>query len=208
MRRYQRGLAIRQLCVAVALCIVGSDCASYGQQRPEALEQLEAYRAALRTGHVEWSIVDNAAKFYRGETRFKTSKFAEVDLITTDRGDADGVVLRTTDGKPADLGGTKPYSILNANGQVWRRSDDPLGQTDVFPGAMMGRELDLRTLGVSAAIEYRDIQDVLWRDLASNPAPWKYREWTDGELHVVRVQKTNGFSMYWLDPRRLSLIHI
>ncbi|MFQ5807531.1 MAG: hypothetical protein ACE5I3_13880, partial [Phycisphaerae bacterium] len=186
---------------ALTICVVGPQSATVAEERPDALRELEAYRAALRTAHIEWSIVDHTAKFYRAETRFKTSKFAGDDIIIIERGDENGVVLRTIDGKVAEVGGTEPAYSFQTDGQGWHRMGDPLQRLNVYPRRPRVRD-DLRALGAAAALVRWDIHDVIWRDPAPNPIAWKYHEWREGDLHVVRVRNSYGTKRFWLDPQR------
>lgn len=196
--------AMRWLWVMVPVCAVGVADAAQGQERPEALKKIEAYRAALRTGHVEWSLVDNTpnARSYRGHVRFRTSKFADDDLITVLRGDPNGVVARNTAGKVAAHVGMKPDYTLRADGQVWTRVDHPFESASVFPEGVTGGGSDLRTLGVAAGIVYCDIHNCLWHDTSPNPVAWQYQQSPEGDLHVVRVRQSRATKTLWLDPRR------
>ncbi|MFQ5806826.1 MAG: hypothetical protein ACE5I3_10290 [Phycisphaerae bacterium] len=185
----------------MAVSLVGAGSATFAQQRPEALEKLEAYRAALQTGRVEWSIIDQVLDVYAGETRFRTSKFAGNDHILIERGNEEGVVVRTEDGAPSTVGGKRPVYILETGEQFWYRPEDPLQGATVYRQAPEVRD-DIRSLGAAAGMARLDIHDLLWRDFAPNPSAWKFEEGHEADLHVVTVQKSAGTRTYWLDPER------
>jgi len=190
--------------LSVSLLTASALPASLAQDRPQALLNLEAYRATLRTGEVEWSLVDNTekARSYRGTERLQTSQFAGEDLIELSRGDGDGVVARDVAGNPALHVGTMPQNVLCTGGSVWQRADAPFELTDVFAEGLRGREMDLRTLGVGAGMSYSDIHDCLWRNFTPYLDPWKYEQAREGDLDVVRVRKGGDTQTYWLDPAR------
>jgi hypothetical protein len=171
------------------------------EQRSEALQKLEAYRAALRTGQVEWSLIDQRLDFYAGEIRFKTSKFAGEDQILIERGNQEGLVMRTEDGTPSTVGGSDPLHFLQTGEQEWYRPGDPLAGAEVWRMAARTRD-DIRSLGAAAGLLRADVHDVLWRDLAHNPSAWKFDERREAGLHVVTIQKSAGTTTYWLDPER------
>jgi len=192
---------MRHFLLVLVVCVAGSGSAALAQQRPEALERLETYRAALRTGHVEWSLINQTLDVYAGEIRFKTSKFAGEDHILIERGNQDGLVMRTEDGAPSTVGGHDALHFLQTGEQSWYRPENPLPGVEVCPMRARTRD-DIRSLGAAAWLARADIHDLLWRDLAHNPSAWKFEEAREGELHVVTVQKRAGTTTYWLDADR------
>jgi hypothetical protein len=172
--------------------------AAFAQQRPAAFQKLESYWAALRTGQVEWSIVDQtiALDEYAGETRFQTSKFAGSDRIVIQRGNKDGVVMKEEGGAPASEVGKEPIYTLETGAQSWFRYENPLRDATIYP-----RE------GTGAADIWRYLPG--WHDAlrtGSSPSTWKFDEGRDGGLDVVAVNKGDGITTtYWLDPQRGGL---
>jgi len=185
----------------VVLLLGAGATEALGQRRPAALEKLERYRAALRTGVVEWSIVDQADDVYGGLERFRTSRFAGEDTILIDRGDRDGVVIRTADGSPAPVVGQRAVNMLQIGGKHWTRPEAPLQDVTIEPRSKRAG-LDIRSLGVVAGVGGPDIHDALWRDYVRNPSAWKFEQARQGDLHVVRVRRSTETCTYWLDPER------
>ena len=175
---------------------------SLAQERPQALQKLETYRAALQTGQIEWSDVkyrENTG-LLRGVPHYMTTRFANDDLVSIDRGDKDGVTVRDETGAPGRFAGTAPLCRFQAEDGVWQRADADLRPAYLF----LGRTgvSDLRSLGAASYANTTDIHEVLWRDRHPNPAAWRYEESRDGDLYVVRVQKADSTTTYWLDPQR------
>jgi hypothetical protein len=187
---------MRHALIGLALLLFAG--VSLAQQRPEALQKLEAYWAALRTGHVEWSIVDHdiALDEYAGETRFQTSKCAGSDRMVIQRGNEDGVAVKQEGGAPVLGVGKEPVYTLETGAQSWYRYENPLWPATIYP---------LKATGTG------DIWGYVpgWHDRSrtgSSAAAWKFDEGRDGGLDVVTVQKGDGITTtYWLDPQRAGL---
>ncbi|MEW6198337.1 MAG: hypothetical protein AB1601_06690 [Planctomycetota bacterium] len=164
-----------------------------------------AYRAGLLTDQLEVAETDYAGWTgdQPGRTRYKTIRFAGDRRVIIDRGDEEGIVLRTTEGTPvANLdAGSSPYFRFEAPGEVWSRSENPLSLVRVRERAP---ELcaDIRTLGAAPLPVSFDIHDLIWRDNVRNPAARTYEENVQDGLHVVRVHGSLGTTTYWLDPAR------
>ncbi len=123
-----------------------------GALRPEALEKFVAYRAGLLTGQLEIAETDYAGWTgdQPGRTRYKTIRFAGDRSVIIDRGDEEGIVLRTTEGTPVTNldAGTSPYFQFEAPGEVWNRSENPLSLVRVY-GRAPELCADIRTLGAA-----------------------------------------------------------
>lgn len=164
-----------------------------------------AYRAGLLTGQLEIAETDYAGWTgdQPGRTRYKTIRFAGDRSVIIDRGDEEGIVLRTTEGTPVTNldAGTSPYFQFEAPGEVWNRSENPLSLVRVRERAP-GLCADIRTLGAAPLPASFDIHDLIWRDNVRNPAARKCEESVQDGLHVVRVHGSLGTTTYWLDPAR------
>lgn len=175
------------------------------QQRPEALQKLEEYRGALRTGQIEWSQTNFGQNegWRKGVLFYKTSKIAENARILVNRGDENGIVIRDENGNAnSDDCRTPTYRIQTSTG-VWEKMDgemQPMIPATFFEGAV--GVPDPRSLGVTSGLELPDIHEAIWRDHRASPAAWRYEEAREGEIHVVRVLKGEDTTTYWIDPRR------
>ena len=193
---------MRDRWLALVICVLVLAQVARAQKRPEALERLEAYRGALRTAHVEWSQVSHAENMgqLRGVELYMTSKFADQVLMSINRLDEDGVVVRDESGVPSGTGGTAAHYRLQTDDGAWERMD-----VDLQPAMLLAGNRgvsDLRSLGVASYLKTTDVHEVLWYDPHPNPVPWRYEESREGQLHVVRVQRADSTVTYWLDPER------
>jgi len=182
--------------------------AAYGgkllaEERPQALERMVAYRAALQTGQIEL----RKTFYWRGgpldgqpRTMFKSVRIAPDRQIQILRGDQDGIVIRSTSGGAALVAGRSPQYRLECPTESWDRSEDSLhARRFAHPNCTYR---DLRTLGAGSAFGMGDIHDVVWHDRVPAPAARQYEESREGDLWVVRVRSGNFTKSYWLDPAR------
>jgi hypothetical protein len=187
--------------VYVALVLVPAAAA---QQRPAALERLEAYRGAWRTGLVEWTQVTYRKDLGMlcGVTHYMTTKFADKDVLTIDRGDENGVVVRDENGGASGDDSRAPTSRLGTELGTWEKMDGeiaPLQPTMLWIG---GRSVDdPRAFGATCEISSTGLHETLWRELRPD-ATRRYEESREGDLEVVRVLSENASTTYWIDPRR------
>ena len=201
--------ALLVLAVAVSTRSVGQEPPE-AQKRPEALERLVAYHAALRTGQLELSVTEYNPGFSvdAGRMKFQTVKFAGDHAVTIHRGDEDGVTIRTTDGNPDPRDGRSPYYVFSAPGQSIMRPESPLSPAFVteYPS---GVRKDGRSLGATCGMPGLDVRDAIWRDNVPNPVARTFQESREGHLHVVRVRSSTGTTTYWIDPQRgWSLVRV
>ena len=170
------------------------------QERPQALERMVAYRAALQTGQIEL----RKTFYWRGgpldgqpRTLFKSVRIAPDRQIQILRGDQDGIVMRSTNGGAASR---SPRYRLECPTESWERSEDSFHAWRLPCRA--GAYKDLRTLGTGAAFGRGDIHDVVWTGRVPAPTAREYEESREGDLWVVRVRCGNFTKSYWLDPSR------
>ncbi len=86
---------------------------------PEALTHLEQSRAALHTGLAEWSLTEHrpgALGF--GLEHFRTSRFAQQDVLLIDRGDANGYV-ETQPGEASNIRRPATCGWTTRLGLIW-----------------------------------------------------------------------------------------
>ncbi len=190
---------------ALASCaLLAAAHTGIAQQPPEALRLLVENRGAIRTAVVDLSRTDYLLAEKRGQEAhemFQTVRFAQDRSVITYRGDEEGVVMRTPEGRPHPLFKGITRSRFDAPGEHWERNDRPLDSARVFQQEPERRE-DFRTLGVAAYRASVDIHDVVFRPYAKDPAPVRYEESVEGELRVVRVIRDDSTTTYWLDPSR------
>ena len=183
--------------VLVFLTVFGVHAAA--EQRPRALRNMERYRAAMNTGHIEWSYRKRALgpggyEFYR----FCTSQFAGQDVLFVNRGDPEGVVVRVADGTVRP-GGMRPLLGLRKDGRLWRHREHA-GSADVADvGGSVTGSPDLRSLGAATSRSYRSIHNTLWDDPSGDG---QYTESKEGDLHVVTYKADYGTTRWWIDPQR------
>jgi hypothetical protein len=176
----------------VWLLAAGTYSASQGP--PEALERLEASRAAIETAHIEWSWTNPGA--FGRHPRFYTTRLAGNESVLVNRGDEDGAFNRLPDGS-IDKVQMKPYGVLSKNGEVWMHPEHSWG-ADHFPD---GADVyHLRALGLCFGLPYRDLQESLWQDDVNQPTPRKYSERDEGRFHVVKAESDVGVLEWWLEP--------
>lgn len=172
------------------------------EQRPRALRNLERYRAAMNTGHIEWSFHKRAVSPGGYEFhRFCTSKFAGQDVLFINRGDSEGVVGRGSDGTVIP-GGLRPLLGLRKDGRLWRHREHASSADIVDVGGSVTGSPDLRSLGVSINRGYASIHDTLWGDLSASGGDGQYTETKEGDLHVVTYKADYGTKRWWIDPKR------
>jgi hypothetical protein len=189
------------LFLAVALAWVAA-CGGklLAQERPQALERMVAYRAALQTGQIElrktfyWRA---GALDGQPRTMFKSVRIAPDRQIQILRGDQDGIVIRSISGGAASR---SPQYRLECPTESWDRSEDSVHARRFAHPDRTYR--DLRTLGTGAAFGRGDIHDVVWTARLPAPAAREYEESREGDLWVVRVRSGNFTRTYWLDPSR------
>lgn len=185
--------------------LLAAATSSASQAPPEALERLEANRAAIETAHIEWSWTNPRA--FGRYPRFHTTRLADDESVLVNRGDEDGAFNRLPDGS-IDKVQMKPLSVLSKDGEVWMHPERSWG-ADHFPdGAYV---YHLRTLGLCFGLPYNDVQHVLWQDDVEQPSPRKYSERNEGGFHVVKAESDVGTLEWWLDPDRggevVRLVH-
>lgn len=196
---------MRFVCWVTVVCLVSCNSMVFAQQRPEALQKLEEYRGALRTGQIEWSQTNFGQNegWRKGVLFYKTSKIAENARILVNRGDENGIVIRDENGNAnADDCRTPTYRIQTGAG-VWEKMDgemQPMIPATFFEGA--GGVPDPRSFGVTSGLDLPDIHEAIWLDPHASPTAWRYEESQENDLHVVRVFKGAETTTYWIDPQR------
>lgn len=185
----------------IALTIQGADPSPSGR---EVLEKLIDYRCALQTAKVELEIIDSSGAWQGAasdKSQFMSVLFAGDQQIRIRRGDSEGVVIRTPEGKPHPTMGHLPYFILDEPGRTYTRTDDPMDIVRARERTSRQRD-DLRTLGMSSFPSSFDLPDTIWFDNVHAPAAPKLEQSRDGDLDMVRVTMSTKKRTYWLDPAK------
>lgn len=165
----------------------------------DCLHAVVRQRANLQTGRLDVEVTTfqgNAA----ARPRFRTFRFCPSATIVIDRGDAEGVVLRSVSGTPAPVHPRQPFLSYFSRDMICQRSDNPLSTAVVFqrePGFV-----EPRALGLTAQFPNGDLHDQIWKDTTPNPRAPEISSSREGELEVVQIRRSNSVARYWLDPRR------
>lgn len=172
---------------------------------PEPLRRaLEAASENIHTAMAEFVYTD----FRGGATRqrYYTWRCAGGDILCTDRGDENGVLLRNEDGSPMPL--QRPVRYLIDEGVGWEYSS----------GGVVGRAWgskqpshrathDLRKSGINPVVASWPLEAVLSQpERANGPATFEQERLEDGTWHVaVHWELTNGVPSrwdHWIDSAR------
>ena len=196
---------MRVIYISCLTCsIAASAFAQASAAAPFALKELVKNRERIHTGRVDYSITDyEKAERKSRDTReiFFTARLTQDQEIRVNRGDADGVVLLTTDGDPHPLVGDTPFLIFYEDGATWQRSDRLHDLARKYESRSSSRG-DSRTLGISATNNLNmELHDMAWRDTVSLPVKTKYSESVEHDLHVIRVEQSLSTTTYWIDPQ-------
>lgn len=183
------------VCAGTVVFLAG---AGHAQYRPRALEELQRQREALETALIELSWQNH--RDFAWPT-FYTARFTNQDDIIVNRGDAEGVVGRTSDGKANPAQGS-PRSTLKLEGQTWVYENDGMSARLEEESPSAEHIWRLRSLGASYYNCYFDIHEALWRDRVAQPGARTYRETIENGLHVVRAETDYGNVTWWIDAER------
>lgn len=185
------------LVLPISVCLVGP---WPGQDRPRALVMFERYRAGMETGHISWSSITERPDGTKRQV-FWTSRFAGQDTLRVNRGDADGVVVRYTDGS-LPRGGHDSLNSLRKDGWYYKhRDEEPTAMALRLDGRVAGAP-DLRSLGALPWHARDSIHDTLWTSPLDQPEGFEYEEAREGDLHIVTRKMSTGSIRWWIDPSR------
>ncbi len=188
---------MKTACIPICFVVLAIPSMLYAQDRPEALERLEARRMSLETAHIEWSRTKPGT--YGGyHPRFFTTRLAGEDIVNADRGDEDGV-FRGPQGISASKRQCNTMFTLMDDGETWYH-EDRSWSAEYFPGG--GTCPHLRAVGLSCVYPWWNVQETLWRDSVDQPNPRKYSERDEGDYHVVEAETDVGKYEWWLDPQK------
>lgn len=180
----------------IVIALLGQQDAQ--SEPPDALRRMESARSAIETGVVEYT-TETFTKSGR-TVRNATARFAGRDLIWTDRGDEDGVIIRVAETGAPDKDRPEPIHYLKQHGEIWTHTE--LAPTsELQPASARTVCPDPRTFGVGYAFSYLDLADTLYRDRVSQPSPRKYSQRAEGDTHIVTAETDAGTTTWWIDAR-------
>lgn len=160
---------------------------------PPALRSIAAQRGRWRTGRIEYVITGD----HRWNTpRFFEAAFAGPDVLVTDRGDADGIIARYSDGDPQPYGFGPAYSLL-IDDRTWSYVEGQV-VANLFEHSNIKATFDLRTLGLSYQFHGGRIKDAM-RGGATEDAPVQYDVSSRHERTIVRGDTGHGVVTWVLD---------
>lgn len=169
-----------------------------GDDPPEALRNMETQRSRIRTAEIHGSeeyIVGEAMTIYRN----RSWRIAGSDVHSTNRGDREGVIMRTESGKPSPLY-KNPIQSLRRDGLVWEHED--LNKVAEVSDGDRPIVPDPRTFGMLYGHSFRDLSTTVWVDPAKQPSARRYTEEVEGPLTVVTAETDVGTIRWWIDARK------
>ncbi len=190
----------------VLMLLLGGD--GWSNEPPESLRRMFDGRSQIDTAEI-----DLAHERYFPELRTPegtipeqflkkniTGRLAGPDVIWVDRGDDDGVIMRTPDGTPSPVY-KYPFHRLWKDGHWWEHQE----LTPYASGSDRCRfgVVDYRTLGVNYGVSLRTLDESVWRDPVKQPSARRYREEIEaGGVHVVTAESDVGTIRWWIDPQK------
>ena len=171
--------------------------AQAGDGVPSALEIAEHVKLSFETGRVEWSDVRHDRAFDRGFERFNTSRFSMDGSVHVNNGDAEGVLARNPDGKPAFLPYQSALHSLLRDNVLWIHHEGA-SDADTRP---RGLSVDIRTLGMSYRLGHSPLTKTLWTQ-RSDIKEWTFDEKVEGAVHIVNARRGNERRTWWIDTAR------
>lgn len=173
--------------------------------RPMALEEFVRHRDLLRTAEFEITVTEHQAAEKKNRPvrpRFLSVIVANDRHVVVDRGDSEGVTIRTPTGEPhPDFGAEPRVMFFEAGTAILRQDDQPLRSAMLFrtePEAVA----DFRSLGAAPTYPFANADSTIWQSFTKNPSVPRYEERSEGELRVIRCIWDNKTITYWIDPNR------
>lgn len=194
---------------AMALLAHGLACARAAQSAasdpPEALRKMYESRAAIHTARIECSSESNAAG--RRLFRYFTVQLAGEKRLRVNRGDEEGVLVRTESGAAApQRGALRHFSDGHASYELSELNTSDKHIPIIKSAKVMteGRPVvpEFRALGLRCGWQQPDLYDAVFRDRVSQPSPRSYTVRTEGALHHVTARTDAGEIRWTIDAER------
>lgn len=185
------------LCVALLVQAIAGESIQQSDLRPVALQLLQASRSAIRTATLSWS----RTNFAETEVRriHYQSRIGGSDLLLSMRGDDEGVISRTADGKPAPVS-YGPMNVLIRDGDLWTHADfDVFAEVEPTARGHQGTP-DPRTFGLAPVLSFETLEDTVWLGSGDPMGESWYEEYEEQGRVVVVWTRGDDEVTYWIEP--------
>lgn len=185
------------ICAALLVQAIAGGSIQQSDLRPVALQMLHADRSAIKTATLSWSRTDYADAQPR-RIHFQ-SRIGGPDLLLSMRGDDEGVISRTADGKPAPVS-YGPVNVLICDGDLWTHADyDVFAEVEPTARGYQGTP-DPRTFGLAPVMSFETLDDTVWLGGGDPMGESWYEEYEEQGRVVVVWTHGDDEVTYWIEP--------